>query len=75
MLWNHQFGAKYGLGGPSRAMYEPGGQSVTETPIVSKGLIQISSLTLDSDGILVLALCSASSVHVFVTEHRLANGA
>ena len=37
-LWNHQFGAKYGPRGPPRAIYEPGGQGVAETPIVSKGL-------------------------------------
>ena len=38
MLWNHQFGAKYGPRSPPQAIYEPGGQGVTETPIVSKGL-------------------------------------
>ena len=39
MLWNHQFGAKYGPRGPPRAIYEPGSQGVTEASIVSKGLI------------------------------------
>ena len=31
-------GAKYGPRDPPRAIYEPGGQGVTETPIASKGL-------------------------------------
>ena len=38
-VWNHQFGAKYGPVSPPRAIYEPGGQGVAETPIVSKALI------------------------------------
>ena len=38
MLWNHQFAAKYGPRGPPRATYEPGGQGVAQTSIVSKGL-------------------------------------
>ena len=37
-LWKAHFGAKYGPRGPPRAIYEPGDQGVTETPIVSKGL-------------------------------------
>ena len=38
MLWNHQFAAKYDPRGPPRVIYEPRGQGVAETPIVSKGL-------------------------------------
>ena len=41
-LWSHQVGAKYGPRGPLRAIYEPGGQGVAETPIASKGLKQFS---------------------------------
>ena len=37
-LWKPHFGAKYGPRGPPRAIYEPGGQGVTETPIVLKEL-------------------------------------
>ena len=36
--WNHLYAAKYGPRGPPRAIYEPGGQGVAETPIASKGL-------------------------------------
>ena len=37
-LLRPQYGAKYGTRGPPRAIYEPSGNGVSETPIVSKGL-------------------------------------
>ena len=37
-LWKPQFEAKYGPKGPSRAIYEPGGQGSANTPIVLKWL-------------------------------------
>ena len=50
MFWNHQFGVKYGPRGPPRAIYEPGGKGVAETPIVSRVLTQFHSLVFSMAG-------------------------
>ena len=43
MLWNHQFGGKYGPRGPPRAIYEPGGSGCrTDTYCIER--VKITSL-------------------------------